>query len=203
MKSDIKSICGLVALCLVLVFTAACSSKKTVVILLPSGDNPDSAVAVGEGDRLTVIDTPLTSASVGFRGQVAQKAVTKTDVEQTFSRALAAQPPAPISFTLYFQEGSTLVLPQSQGTLEKLFGEVARRQAVEVQVTGHTDTVGRGKDNDALSTERAQAIRDMLIGQGLKSDFIRAVGRGERELLVPTPDNFREPRNRRVEVIVR
>jgi outer membrane protein OmpA-like peptidoglycan-associated protein len=85
----------------------------------------------------------------------------------------------------------------------ELFAEVAKRQAVEVQVTGHTDTLGKESDNDRLSEERAQAIREMLIAQGLKSNFIRAVGRGERELLIPTPDNVREPRNRRVEVIVR
>ena len=43
----------------------------------------------------------------------------------------------------------------------------------------------------------------MLIEQGLQAGFIRAVGRGERELLVPTAKNFSEPKNRRVEVIVR
>jgi outer membrane protein OmpA-like peptidoglycan-associated protein len=203
MKSDRKIVCGLVAICLLLLFTAACSNKKTIVVLLPEDDNPNSAVAVGEGDRQTVIDKPLTSASVGSTGRVAKEAVTRAAVEQTFSRALAAQPPAPISFTLYFEEGSTIVLPQSTGTLENLFAEVARRQAVEVQVTGHTDTVGRGSDNDTLSAERAEVIRDMLIGKGLQANFIRAVGRGERELLIPTPNNFSEPRNRRVEVIVR
>jgi outer membrane protein OmpA-like peptidoglycan-associated protein len=85
----------------------------------------------------------------------------------------------------------------------ELFAEVARRQAVEVQVTGHTDTLGKESDNDLLSEERAQAIKEMLIAQGLKSNFIRAVGRGSRELLILTPPNVREPRNRRVEVIVR
>lgn len=203
MTSERKKICGLFIICCALLFTVACSSKKTIVILLPGDDNPNSAVAVGEGDRLTVIDTPLTSASVGSGGRVSQAAVSKADVEQTFSQALAAQPPAPISFTLHFQEGSTIVLPESRQTLERLFTEVAHRQAVEVQVTGHTDTVGREKDNDMLSTQRAGVIKDMLIGKGLQADFIRAVGRGERELLVPTANNYREPKNRRVEVIVR
>lgn len=203
MTSEQKKICGLFIICFILIFAAACSSKKTLVILLPEDNNPNSAVAVGEGDRLTVIDKPMTSASVGSGGKVAQEAVTAADVAQTFSQALAAQPPAPIFFRLYFQEGSTIVLPQSRQTLEQLFDEVARRQAVEVQVTGHTDTVGREKDNDLLSTKRAGVIKNMLIEQGLQAGFIRAVGRGERELLVPTVNNFSEPKNRRVEVIVR
>jgi outer membrane protein OmpA-like peptidoglycan-associated protein len=203
MLSDRNRRCALGLICLTTLFFFACSSKKTVVVLLPEQDNPQSAVAVGEGDQLTVIDRPLTVASVGSRGQVDQEEMTAADVEKTFSQALAAQPPAPISFTLYFREGSTTVLPQSRGTLNELFTEVARRQAVEVQVTGHTDTVGREKDNDTLSARRAEVIKKMLVNNGLQADFIRAVGRGERELLVPTADNVQEPKNRRVEVIVR
>jgi outer membrane protein OmpA-like peptidoglycan-associated protein len=48
-----------------------------------------------------------------------------------------------------------------------------------------------------------QTIKEWFIKRGLQASFIRAVGRGERELLIQTPDNVREPRNRRVEVIVR
>jgi OOP family OmpA-OmpF porin len=87
--------------------------------------------------------------------------------------------------------------------LEALFAEVAKRQAVEVQVTGHTDRVGSDADNDRLSLQRAEAVRTMLIQRGINSNFLRAVGRGEREPLIPTPDEQAEPRNRRVEVIVR
>ncbi len=203
MKSERKRIFGLLALCLVLIFTASCSSKKTLVVLLPEDGNPNSAITIGQGEGLTVIDQPMTSASVGTRGGVKKEAVTSAEVQQTFAQALAAQPPAKISFTLYFVEGGSVVMPESRDTLAALFSEVAKRQAVEVQVTGHTDTVGRETDNDTLSTERAEVIKGMLIEQGLQADFIRAVGRGERELLSLTPDNVSEPENRRVEVIVR
>jgi len=203
MGSERKKLYGLVVLCLALIFTASCSSKRTFVVLLPEDNNPGSAVSIGQGDQMTIIDEPMTSASVGARGRVKKKVVTTAEVEKDFAQALAAQPPVPISFTLYFQEGSTEVLPESRDTLDALFVEVAKRQAVEVQVTGHTDTVGREADNDTLSMERAKTIKDMLVEKGLQTDVIRAVGRGERELLVLTPDNFREPKNRRVEVIVR
>jgi OOP family OmpA-OmpF porin len=74
---------------------------------------------------------------------------------------------------------------------------------VEVQVTGHTDRVGSVADNAQLSLQRAEAVRAMLIQRGINSSFLRAVGRGEREPLIPTADQQAEPRNRRVEVIVR
>jgi outer membrane protein OmpA-like peptidoglycan-associated protein len=204
MKSEQKKIIGWAAvLCLLLLLTVSCSSTKALIVLLPDENSAHGAVAISQGDGVAVLDTPMTAARVDTRGRVEKKAITQTEVENNFAEALAALPPKPISFTLYFEEGSTVVLKDSKNTLLELFAEVAKRKAVEVQVTGHTDTLGKESDNDRLSEERAQAIREMLIAQGLKSNFIRAVGRGEREPLIPTPDNAREPRNRRVEVIVR
>jgi len=191
------------AVCIGTLFLAACSTTKTLVVLLPEESGTNSAVTVGEGSRAVVLDTPLTAATVDARGTIDKATVTQEEVQRTFGEALAAQPPKPLSFTLYFDIASTEVTPDSLPILEALFAEVAKREAVEVQVTGHTDRVGTDANNDRLSLERAQAVRDMLVQRGLKTNFIRAVGRGEREPLIPTPDEQPEPRNRRVEVIVR
>ena len=137
------------------------------------------------------------------RGRVTKDTISEADVKRTFAEALAAQPPKALSFILYFVENSTEIMPDSRATLADLLAEVAKRQAVEVQITGHTDRVGKVEDNDRLSMERAEAIRDVLIKNGLQASFIRTVGRGEREPLIPTPDEQAEPRNRRVEVLVR
>jgi OmpA-OmpF porin, OOP family len=181
----------------------ACSTTRELIVLLPEDDGTRGTVAIGEGDRSVIIDAPLAAAKIDARGRVKQEAINQAEVDRIFQAALAAQPPKPISFVLYFEEGQTQVTPESQARLEALFAEVNRRQGVEVQITGHTDRVGSVADNDRLSLARAQAVWDMLGKLGLRSDFIRAVGRGEREPLVPTPDEQPEPRNRRVEVIVR
>ena len=189
--------------CMITLLLAACSTTKTLVALLPEESDTSGAVNVGEGARAVVLDAPLTIAIVDTRGNIDKKAVTQEEIQRTFGEALAAQPPKPLSFTLYFDIASTEVTPESQPILEALLAEVAKRQAVEVQVTGHTDRVGTDANNDRLSLERAEAVREMLVQRGLKSNFIRAVGRGEREPLIPTPDEQPELRNRRVEVIVR
>ena len=188
---------------LLVVLLTACSGTKTLVVLLPEEQNHPSAVVVGETPQATVLDTPLSAAKVDAQGRVRKDTMTREDVERTFATVLAAQPPQPRSFTLYFEEGSTTVMADSQAVLATLLAEVAQRQAVEVQVTGHTDRVGPEAYNDRLSLERAEAVREMLMREGLRASFIRAVGRGEREPLVPTPDEQPEPRNRRVEIIVR
>ena len=181
----------------------ACSSTKTLVVLLPDEQNHASAVVLGEGTQATVLDTPLSAAKVDAQGRVQKDTMTREDVDRIFGALLAAQPPKPRNYTLYFEEGSTTVTADSKAALAALLAEVAQRQAVEVQVTGHTDRVGPEAYNDRLSQERAEAVRDMLLREGLRASFIRAVGRGEREPLVPTPDEQPEPRNRRVEIIVR
>lgn len=203
MKSSNKKIICRVTISLILLLTVSCSSKRTLIVLLPDDNNSQGEVVIGQGDRMTVIDSPMTAAEVDSRGRVEKKAISQAEVDKIFAEALAALPPKQISFILYFKEGSTEVLEGSKNTLSELFEEVSKRQAVEVQVTGHTDTVGGEADNDRLSTERMQTIKEMFIKRGLQASFIRAVGRGERELLIQTPDNVREPRNRRVQVIVR
>jgi outer membrane protein OmpA-like peptidoglycan-associated protein len=188
---------------LVALLLTACARTKELVVLLPEEQGKTSSVAVGEGAGAVVLDTPFAAAKIDTQGRIRKDTVTPEEVARTFTHALAAQPPASMSFILYFVMDSTDVAPESQAALTALLAEVAKRQAVEVQVTGHTDRVGSVEYNDRLALERAQVVRDMLIQRGLQSNFIRAVGRGEREPLVPTPNEQPEPRNRRVEVIVR
>ena len=185
------------------VLLSACSTTKELVVLLPGEDGKVGAVAIEDKQRATILDTPLAAAKIDTQGRVKKDTLTEAEVKQTFGQALAAQPPQSLSFILYFFENSTEIVPNSRATLTALLAEVARRQAVEVQITGHTDRVGQVADNDLLSQERAEAVRDMLVKNGLKGNFVRTVGRGEREPLIPTPDEQPEPRNRRVEVIVR
>jgi len=202
MKHGIGHVRSYTALtCVVLL--SACSTMKELVVLLPGEDGQAGAVAIEAKQHTTILDVPLAAAKIDTQGRVKKGTITEEEVRQTFAPALAAQPPKPVSLTLYFLANSTEIVPSSQATLEALLTEVAKRQAVEVQITGHTDRVGSVADNDHLSQVRAEAVRDMLVQNGLQASFIRAVGRGEREPLIPTPDEQPEPRNRRVEVIVR
>jgi OmpA-OmpF porin, OOP family len=182
---------------------SGCATVNTFVVLLPEEGGGATAVTVGDGNRATILDKPYSAATVDRQGNVASKTVTAEEAKRTFAEALAARPPQPLSFMLYFETNSVEVTAASRPTLDNLLAEVARRNAVEVQVTGHTDRVGSDTDNDRLSLQRAEAVRAMLIQRGIQASFLRAVGRGERESLVPTADEQPEPRNRRVEVIVR
>jgi OmpA-OmpF porin, OOP family len=171
-----KSWFGNSVACIVTLLLVACSTTKTLVVLLPEESGAGGAVSAGDGASAAVLHAPLAAATVDGRGKIDQTVLTPEEVQRTFGEALLAQPPTPVSFTLYFITASTDVTQESQPILEALFAEVAKRQAVEVQVTGHTDRVGTDASNDRLSLERAQAVRDMLLQRGLKTNLIRAVG---------------------------
>ncbi len=173
-----------------------CASNPGQVALLNDEGGGVGAVAVidpatnAERGQLTEANT-----QTKLSGPVQPKPLT------TNYDALLASMPAPARvFTLYFVDGTRLT-PESIRTLDELRRIVT--PASDVQITGHTDTVGDGASNDKLSIDRAIEVRAALVAQGLPVANARATGRGERELRVPTADGVNEPANRRVEVIVR
>lgn len=190
-----------VSLMLVALLTlAGCASER--VVLLPSADGRASAVVVRDTRGEIILDKPYAAAK---RSMDANKAYQSSpeEVKERFAQALAAQPPRPSSYVLYFEAGGNVLTPESQAALATIRKEIAERPASEVMVIGHTDRVGSVDGNDRLSKTRAEGLRDQLIESGVAAEKLAAVGRGERDPLVPTDDEVDEPKNRRVEISVR
>jgi outer membrane protein OmpA-like peptidoglycan-associated protein len=72
-----------------------------------------------------------------------------------------------------------------------------------VAVSGYTDTSGTPEHNMAVSDKRAHAIADALAHEGVSAGRITAQGFGETHLRIATGDNKNEPRNRRIEILLR
>ena len=181
---------------------SGCANSELVVLLEGEDGEVGELDVTSEGNTVS-LSQPLAAARAGGTGVEAAK-ISADEVQSNFGAALNAEPAAPTSFTLYFKTGSVNLAPGSQQALDDMLAEVRKRDAVDIQVTGHTDRVGQLQDNDRLALARAKRVlQDLLVKVGLKPDTIRAVGRGEREPLVPTADEVAEPRNRRVEIIVR
>ncbi len=183
---------------------AGCSQDR--VLLLPGADGQASsgtvAVLSDRGETRAVINRAYADASVGSAG-VDQKVTDAATVEKNYGALIEALPLPPRSFTLYFREGTTFLTEKSRPELVKLFAEIKARPGADVQVVGHTSTLGSREANDRLSLERAKQIAVLLNRRGLDSSLVRVAGRGERDLLVQTGDDVRNALNRRVEVLVR
>jgi hypothetical protein len=84
---------------------------------------------------------------------------------QAENRALFEMaPPRPQRYTLYFDAGGTVLTAESQKVLEEVLAAALARSGGDMVITGHTDTMGTGPSNDALSAQRAQQVRQMLAG---------------------------------------
>ena len=71
----------------------------------------------------------------------------------------------------------------------------------EIEISGHTDTLGPAEYNRQLSERRAQMVADELQRQGVPAGDIAVIGRGEEDLRIPTGDDVAEAGNRRVEIV--
>jgi len=200
-----SSLNGLPALGLMLMLLAGCASTKHTVILLPDPDGH-----VGAADVTTAAGTQ-TLAKAGDMTQVAGPTVPPLPpvtadphyLSVTFADALAVTPLPPEKFILFFETGTTILVPQSKPVIAAILASIKRRSAVTIAVSGHTDAAGSNQLNDRLAHERAVAIQNLLLRNGIDPARLTVSSHGKGNPLVSTPDGFAESMNRRVEVIVR
>ena len=181
--------------------SSGCASKSYVV-LMESPDGSTGAIEVKTGKGLTRVDQK--GYAVNLDGSSARPfQVEPPRLEKDFSAARAAQPALPKSYLLYFRTGTSRLTEKSQAEIPEVLRTVRDRGPSAVSVIGHTDTVGSKDYNTALSSSRAKAVKELLVSLGTDPNAMQTTSHGKENLLIPTGDNVNEPRNRRVEVVVR
>jgi outer membrane protein OmpA-like peptidoglycan-associated protein len=192
------------SLMVVILFLAACSSNN-MVVLVPDPDgtvgdimvsNSAGRVEMNAPNRVTFIKDENTTPS-------APADIKEEEIRALFSEALASQPPQPIHFVLYFEKDAPRLISDSINLIDGIIAAIRERVSSHISVIGHTDTLGDKLYNQKLSMLRAAAVRDLLIQKGIPEDHIETTSHGEKNLLIKTGDNVEEPKNRRVEVVVR
>lgn len=185
-----------------LLVLGGCATSQDLVVLLPDKDGKVGKVLVHNPKGDAVLDSAYAAARTSGSG-LQRNTASQSELKDVFGSALAAMPPRPISFTLFFESGTDEFTEQSKQEVKRVIAEMARRQAPEITVIGHTDQVGPDPTNDALSLQRAERVKSILVGMGIPPERILTAGRGRREPLLRTADGVAEPRNRRVEISVR
>ena len=173
------------------------------VVLLPGSSGNPGAVIVRKGDHEARLDQGYAAAQAAADGTLQIMQADPEQVRAQFAGALAAMPPAPLAFTVYFVFGQDELTDESRAGLDPVLREIARRAAPEITVIGHADQAGPERINDTLAARRAERVKDLLVQRGVSADRIVTAGRGSREPAVRASDGTAEPRNRRVEISVR
>ncbi len=100
-------------------------------------------------------------------------------------------------FVVYFAFAKYNLREEARRILNDTVQAYKNARPDTVTVNGHADRVGSEEFNMWLSGKRAQAAADVLENYGIPSGKIRIRRFGESKPAVPTPDEVREPRNRR------
>jgi len=120
--------------------------------------------------------------------------------------ALAAAGPAAACapVTVYFGWNSAKLSEESQAALERLAVNLAWKgpDIEHVLLISHTDATGSPAANRAMALKRAQAVRDLLVGYNVPAKLITIRAVGAEAPRVATGRGVREPRNRRVELLI-
>ena len=178
--------------------------SRTTVILMPDEDGKVGVILVKTEDDERVIDKPFHSivARADTTSLSETIVLSEKEVSVEYGTLLKAEPSKPASFTLYFSANSSDLTDESNLFISQLVKQVEERMPTEVTVIGHTDTTGTDAINDRLSHERALLVVEILRDRIPELGEVKIESFGSRELLIPTPENVNEPKNRRVEVIV-
>jgi len=106
-------------------------------------------------------------------------------------------------YGINFEFGKAVIIPESHPVLDSAAGILSNYPEVEVDILGHTDSIGSDAANLTLSQKRAEAVRQYLIDVHMIEPVrLIAIGCGETK---PVADNATEEgraKNRRVDFVI-
>jgi outer membrane protein OmpA-like peptidoglycan-associated protein len=176
-----------------------------LVMLLPDPERSTTGKAVASGNGASAeLDAAREYTLVGVNQPPTRvKMMKESEVKRLYGELLASLPPPPRHFTLYFRFESDELTDESRALVPDVVKAMKDRPVPEVAVVGHTDTTGTAANNYELGLKRGNMVRGLLVAAGLDGTAVEVTSHGEAVLLVRTPDEIYEPRNRRVEITIR
>lgn len=178
--------------------------KKTTVVLLDNGST-HNAVLVSSDTGDVLVDHPYSYTTLHDHNQ--NPASLKKEDPQTirtqFSHELHVLPQKPDSLLFYFDAGTSTLSESSKNQLDVLLALIQKHEPAVIDIIGHADRSGNAHLNETLALQRAQSVKAYLVDHNITLSHLSVVSYGENDPLIFTKDGVSEPRNRRVEVVVR
>lgn len=189
---------------LVILALSGCAQKTTVALLAdPDGHVGNLAVTSDSGEIVLNRAAQATVISGREQKPTEPRILSEQQISEQFSVVLATLPIQPKHFILYFEKGSSTLTETSHAIIPEILQFIYQRNSKNISVVGHSDTAGNREFNLRLSMERALFVRQILVRKGIDQTYITSTSHGKENPLVKTGDNVDEPKNRRVEVVVR
>lgn len=103
---------------------------------------------------------------------------------------------------VHFATGKSTILADSHQLLDQVVDAIVRSNVKKIRIEGHTDNRGGKARNLKLSRERAQAVMDYLVKQGISPSRLEAEGYGDSRPVAPNLTRRGRELNRRVEFVI-
>lgn len=179
-------------------------AKTTTVVLLNNGKT-QNAVMVSTEKGSANLDRigAYVDMSDKKKAPPAPKMMPPEEIKKRFAKALSASPQKGLVFRLYFQAKQMKLTEESEKILQTAIKMMLKRTPCMVDIIGHTDTMGSSELNVKVSLKRAKYIEGIIKEKNIEVSSLVAKGYGEEDLLVETPDNTVEAKNRNVEIFIK
>jgi len=103
---------------------------------------------------------------------------------------------------LKFESNSTRLTADSVPTVKSLTTVLKAYPAVTVALEGYTDSTGDPSANKKLSLDRADAVKDIMVKDGIAESRVTAEGRGDENPVASNDTEQGRAMNRRLELVV-
>ncbi len=103
---------------------------------------------------------------------------------------------------IFFDTKMYEIKPESTPELDNLVHLLKDNPTLKIQISGHTDNVGKTEDNLKLSDDRAQAVVKYLTAKGINPNRLSYKGYGASQPIAPNTTEEGRSQNRRTEVKV-
>ncbi len=100
-----------------------------------------------------------------------------------------------------FSSGSTTMTYSSYPFIDPIVREMKKYPEIEIEIRGHTDSVGKYESNMRLSRKRAESVKTYLVRKGIESRRIHAVGFGPSSPVADNRTAAGRGKNRRIEIV--
>ncbi len=145
-------------------------------------------------------------AQQGEHQAVSDKAAMRAQLSEQLNRVLATRDSARgliVSMSdVVFDSGHYTLKPGAREKLAKVAGILIAYPGLNIEVGGYTDNVGGDEMNQKLSENRAGAVRDYLVQEGVTTNSVSAKGFGNTSPVASNENSSGRQENRRVELVV-
>lgn len=100
---------------------------------------------------------------------------------------------------IYFETGKAILRPESSEALDQVLRFLENNPSIKLEISGHTDNTGSLRINQKLSTDRAAAVVNYLVGKGIPQEMLVARGYADTQPVAENTTSAGRKQNRRVE----